>query len=460
MSKLLILTVFLSLFFSVSFSQVNEKNAIFINRIYQEMLTSKETYGYLKELCKKYPRRLSGSAAADGAVQWAKSIMEKLSFDKVYLQEVMVPHWVRGEAESATFINNKGKTEHLSVLALGRSVATPKNGLTAEIAEVSSLEEIAELGKSGIRGKIVFINKPFEEKYVRTFEGYKETVAIRTKGPSEAARYGAIACIIRSVTTADDDYAHTGALKYDEDAPVIPAAALGVRSAEKLARSLHHNPKLKLTLTINSQTLPDKLSYNVVGEITGSENPDSIIMVCGHLDAWDVGEGAHDDGSGCMHAIIALKTLKNMGYKPKNTLRVVLFMNEENGIKGGDKYAELAVKNKEKHIFALESDAGGFVPRRFSMKVSPAILTKVQQWINLFPDDTIERFEPGGGGADIGALNEQTGVPVGQLLTDSQRYFDFHHSNADVIAAVNARELELGTASVASLVYLIDQFGL
>jgi len=456
-SLILILSAFL---LTYSFSQSTDEHKRFIKNIYEESLTAHHTHQILQQLCQKFPRRLSGSKGLEDAVQWAKSLMEGYNFDNVFLQNVLVPHWVRGEKESAYFYNSKGKKENLTILALGRSIATPVDGISAQIIQVASLEEIPQLGKEKIEGKIVYISKPFAQHFIRTFEGYSETVQIRSKGPSEAAKYGALACIIRSVGTADDDYAHTGGLRYAVNVPQIPAAALSVKSAKKLERALQHNPEVKFYLKINSNTLPDKMSHNVIGEIKGSENPQKIIVIAGHLDAWDVGQGAHDDGAGCMQSVMAVRMLQQMGYKPKNTLRVVLFTNEENGIKGGKKYAELAVKNKEDHIFALESDAGGFTPRAIGIKGPDSLVQNLSSWIKFFPDFTIDKIVMGDGGADVSPLNKETGTPVGGLLPDSQRYFDFHHTHADVFEAVNKRELEMGTASMASFIYLVDQLGL
>jgi len=460
MLKRQITILFITTLFSFSFSQTSDIHNQFIENIFTETLTTQNTHKLLAELCKKYPKRLSGSKGLEKAIVWTKTVMEDFDFDRVYLQEVMVPHWIRGEKESVSYINNKGKIVNLNVLALGRSIGTSVKGVVAEVVEVNSLEEISQLGKANILGKIVFINKPFEQHFIRTFEGYSATVKIRSKGASESAKYGAVACIIRSVGTADDDFAHTGALRYTENVAHIPAAALGVKSAKKLARALKHNPKTKLTLKIHSNTLPDALSHNVIGEIKGSENPEKIIVVGGHLDAWDVGQGAHDDGSGCMQSIIAIKTLQNLDYHPKNTIRVVLFTNEENGLKGAEKYAELAVRNKEQHIFALESDAGAFSPRTIGLKGPLDVVNTMSKWTRFFPYNTIERIHLGGAAADLGPLNKETGTLVGNLIPDSQRYFDFHHTNADVFEAVNARELEMGTASIASFIYLVDQLGL
>ncbi|KAA3610007.1 MAG: peptidase M28 family protein [Calditrichaeota bacterium] len=462
MNKSFVYTLLFGLFvfWGSLFSQTKDSHKTFINKIYSEALVKTPTHKLLKELTTKFPHRLSGSKGADGAVKWTKQVMQDFGFDNVFLQDVMVEHWERGEKEQAYIVDKNGNKVEFSILALGRSISTPESGITAEVVKVQSLDEVAELGREKIEGKIVFYNRSFEHKHLRTFSGYVGTVNQRTKGPSQAARYGAIAVVIRSVSSGDDDFPHTGTLGYAKDAPQIPAGALGNHSANKLAEILESNPQQKLFLKINSQTLPDAKSYNVIGEIKGSEHPEKIIAVGGHLDAWDVGQGAHDDGSGCMQSISALKILQRMGYKPKHTLRAVMFINEENGLRGGKTYADSAVNKKEKHIIAIESDAGGFTPRAFGLKGPDSTLAKMQEWLKYFPDYTIESIKKGYGGPDINPLNKADGTPTIGLVPDSQRYFDFHHSPADVFSAVNKRELELGTASMATLIYLVDQFGL
>lgn len=441
-------------------AQVAENHKKFIDQLYTECLTNGTTYPLLKELCERFPKRLSGSKGLTGAIKWTKEVMESYGFDNVYLQEVMVPNWRRGNPERAYYIDSDNNKVELAILALGRSIATPNNGLSAQVVIVNSLDEVAKLGSDKITGKIVFYNRPFDHSTINSFSGYSSTVDQRTKGASQAARYGAVAAVIRSVSSAQDDHPHTGTLSYAKDAAHIPAAALGFKSADKLVQALTENPPLELYLKINSQTLPDVLSYNVIGEIKGRINPDSIIMVGGHLDAWDTGHGAHDDGAGTMHAVSAVRTLQNLGYKPNNTLRVVLFTNEENGLRGGQTYADSAVQQQDKHILAIESDAGGFTPRGFSFKGSESHLLKMQSFLNYFPPYTIHDISAGGGGADIGPLNKAVATPLAGLRPDSQRYFDYHHSPADVFSAVNRRELELGTASIATLIYLVDQSGL
>ncbi|MCA9732535.1 MAG: M20/M25/M40 family metallo-hydrolase [Deferribacteres bacterium] len=444
---------------ATAFAQDNKNHSEFIDGVYKKCLTEGTTYQLLGELCEKFPNRLSGSPGAEKAIAWTKEVMQKYEFDNVFLQEVMVPHWVRGEKEQASIATGSSKID-LAILALGRSVATPAEGLTAEVIVVKSLEEIENLAPDKVAGKIVFYDEPFAQEFANTFRGYGASVQKRVAGASRAAKLGAVAVVIRSVGTGDDDFPHTGSLRYDEDAPQIPAAALGAHSADKLAKILQKNPKAKLFLKMNCQTLPDVLSYNVIGEIKGSENPEAIIAVGGHLDAWDTGQGAHDDGAGVMQSIAALQTLKSLSYKPKHTLRAVMFINEENGLRGGLKYADLAVENNEKHIIAIESDAGGFTPRAFSFKGADSSVAKMQNWIAYFPNNTIDAIRAGHGGADIGPLNKADGTPVAGFIPDGQRYFDFHHSPADVFSAINKRELELGTASLASFIYLIDQEGL
>lgn len=457
--QLLILAIFLIFTSGVS-AKTEAEHKQFIQKLYKHALVNTPTYTLLEELCRLHPKRLSGSPGAEEAIKWAQNKMTSYEFDRSYLQDVVVPHWVRGAKEEAYIFDADGNKISLNILALGQSVATPAEGIKAGVVVVNSLDEVAALGRPGIEGKIVFYNHPFEQHHLRTFSGYSATVVQRSKGPSQAARYGALAVVIRSVSTGNDDHPHTGALFYAKDAEQIPAAALGVTSANALVRVLEANPSQELYLKINSRSYPDAHSANVIGEIRGSEKPEEIIVVGGHIDAWDTGEGAHDDGAGVTHSIMAVKLLKELGYKPKRTLRVVLFINEENGMRGAKTYAEKAVANKEKHLIAIESDAGGFTPRAFGIKASDAVLKRLQAFQPFFPAFTIESIVKGYGGPDVNALNKADGTPTCGLIPDSQRYFDYHHSPADVFSAVNQRELELGTASIASLVYLLDQFGL
>ena len=431
-----------------------------IKAIFNTALSNGDTYALLDYLCNRIGPRLSGSENAALAVQWSRQVMENLKFDRVFLQSVMVPHWERGEAETVTMVSSKGDQTVLNALALGGSDPTPESGVKAAVVVVEYLEDLEALGRGKIDGRIVFFNRSFDQTVIHTGTGYGSAVDQRTEGASEAAKYGAVGVVIRSVTSGFDDQPHTGSVDYVASQPRIPAAALGFQSADQLAQALLDDPALQLKMTINSRWLPDAPSHNVIGEIRGSVHPERIILVGGHLDSWDVGQGAHDDGAGSMHAIMAVQTLRDIGYTPRHTLRAVMFMNEENGLRGGQKYAELAMANGEDHLVLIESDAGGFSPRGFGVTMPDTSLQKIHAWLDFFPQKTISFFSKGGGGADIKPLHEAAGTPMIGFMPDSQRMFNVHHSPNDVFASVNRRELELGTASIAALIYLIDRYGL
>jgi len=442
---------------------LNAQDSLMIRKIYDEELVNGQCYGNLHHLCKNIGQRLSGSANAQKAVEWGKKLMDSYGFDHVFLQEVMVPHWVRGQKDIGVIINGKTRIP-VAIAALGMSVATPANGITAPIIEVHSLKQLDTLGEAVIKGKIVFFNRPFDPRFIETLRAYGTAGDQRNAGPAAAAKYGAVAVIVRSLTESLDNYPHTGATRYNKDGVNIPAAAISTMAANQLSAILTKNKSntVKFYFRQNCQLLPDVLSYNVVGELKGSENPNKFIIVGGHLDSWDLAEGAHDDGTGVMQSVEVLRILKARGYHPKNTIRAVFFINEENGDKGGIKYAELAAQNKEDHIAAIETDLGGFTPRGFSFDgVSTALLQSINnKWGKLLEPYGSGELVAGGGGSDIGPLKGKSpGVVLIGYLPDSQRYFDVHHSANDVFENVNKRELELGAASIASLIYLIDQHG-
>ena len=439
------------------FAQVSEEQTI--KNIYKSALTNGKCYSWLDHLSNKIGSRLSGSANADKAVLYTKSQLESLGFDKVYLQEVMVPKWVRGEKETAYILNNKTKI-NVPICALGGSIATSKNGLTAEVIEVQGIEELARLG-SQLKGKIVFYNRPMNPENIATFTSYSGCVDQRSAGAREAAKYGAVGTIVRSMNMRLDDFPHTGAMGYGDlpKSEYIPTAAISTNGAELLSKTLKSNPNLRFYFKQSCQQLEDVLSYNVVGEMTGTEHPENIMVVGGHLDSWDLADGSQDDGAGVVQSMEVVNIFKNIGYKPKNTLRVVLFMNEENGNRGGIKYGELALANKEKHIFALESDSGGFSPRGFSLECNEANFDRISSWKYLFEPYYVHSFVKGHSGTDIGPIKGNPLVKAG-LQPDSQRYFDYHHAANDTFEFVNKRELELGAATMASLIYLIDQNGI
>ncbi|QNF35794.1 M28 family peptidase [Adhaeribacter swui] len=435
-------------------------DSVFIRKIFDEALTNGQSYKNLDYLSNKIGGRLSGSLEAEKAVQWSRQLMESYGFDKVYLQEVMVPHWVRGAKEKASIQTGKTKVE-VPICALGGSVSTGKTALTANIIEVKTLDELKALGRSKVQGKIIFFNRPMDPRHVQTFIAYGEAGDQRRQGPSEAAKLGAVGVIVRSLNLFQDDFPHTGSLRYDESVPKIPAAAISTNGADKLSQMLKTDQNLKFSFEMHCQTLPDVKSYNVIGELRGSEKPNEIIAVGGHLDSWDLADGAHDDGTGCTQSIEVLRLFKSMNYRPKRTIRAVMFMNEENGVRGGRKYAELAKTNNESHVAAIESDAGGFTPRGFGIEGQPDKIKALQNWKPLLAPYGLHDIGPGHAGTDIGPLGEadKNATLIG-FLPDSQRYFQYHHASNDTFDKVNKRELELGGASMAALVYLLDKYGL
>jgi len=445
----------------ISIVSINaQTDAEVIKTIYKQSLTNGKSYDWLNHLSNQIGSRLSGSLGAERAVAYTKEEMEKLGLDKVWLQPVMVPKWVRGAQEFAFIESTPGKTTNVNICALGGSIATPALGLKAEVVEVKNFEDLEALGPENIEGKIVFYNRPMQADLILTFEAYGGCVNQRYKGAVEAIKYGAVGVIVRSMNLRMDDFPHTGSMTYD-NLPVdrrIPSAAISTNDAELLSTMLKLDKSIKFYFKQNCKQLKDVQSYNVVGEITGSEFPNEYMIVGGHLDSWELGDGSHDDGAGVVQSMDVLRLLKESSIKPKRSIRVVLFMNEENGLRGGKKYAELAKQKGENHVFALESDSGGFTPRGFSFDCNDASFNQVLSWQPLFKPYLIHYFEKGGSGADVGPLKTETNVLAG-LRPDSQRYFDHHHASNDTFDAINKRELELGAATMTSLVYLFDKYG-
>lgn len=434
-------------------------DSLMIRNIADEILVNGKAYENLRVLCKTVGGRVAGSPQMLKAESWGVKALQAAGADKVWLQECMVPHWVRGAKEEAYYLID-GKKIALNVLALGNSMGSGPKGVSAPIILINSFEEL-EKRKDEIKGKIVFYNYKFNSKFVKTFQSYGDASRYRGTGASRAAKYGALAVLVRSMSHSTDNHPHTGAMNYDTTYSKIPAAAVGLEDADKLAAALAANKKVSGFLKTNAQMLPDEKGHNVIGELIGTEHPEQIITIGGHLDSWDPAEGAHDDGAGCVHSIEVLRVLKAIGYKPKNTIRIVLFANEENGLRGGTAYAKEAKEKGEKHIFALESDAGGFTPRGFGFSLAnPSQLQKVQTWADLFKPYGVFELTNGGGGADIGPLKAALGTPLAGFVPDSQRYFDIHHAKSDVFENVNKRELELGAVNMAALIYLIDKYGL
>ncbi|MCR9264614.1 MAG: M20/M25/M40 family metallo-hydrolase [Flavobacteriaceae bacterium] len=456
MKKVLLLALLLAS--TPFFSQSDDEKQI--KAIYDKALTDGQAYEWLDYLSNQIGGRLSGSVQAQQAVEYTKGQLDSLGLDRVWLQPVMVPKWVRGLPEFAYMETKPGLTTNMPICALGGSVATPDGGLKANIVEVQGIEDLQKLGKDKIAGKIVFYNRPMDPTLISTFASYSGCVDQRYSGAAEAAKYGALGVIVRSMNLRLDDYPHTGSMSYG-DTPVsqrIPAAAISTNGADLLSTTLKLNPNIKFYFKQNCKQYEDVQSYNVIGEIKGSTYPNEVMVVGGHLDSWDLGDGSHDDGAGCVQSMDVLRLLKKTGYKPKRTIRVVLFMNEENGLRGGNKYAEVALSKNENHVFALESDSGGFTPRGFSLDCSDENFDQIQSWKSLFEPYLIHLFVKGYSGADIGPMKNPDIVLAG-LVPDSQRYFDHHHAENDTFEHVNKRELELGAASMASLVYLMDKYG-
>jgi carboxypeptidase Q len=451
--------IFIPFFFLVNilFAQENI-DSLTIRKIYSYHLTESKSYNNLHSLCKDVGARLSGSKQAEKAVTWTKQAMIQAGADTVYLVPCMVPHWVRGTKEKCYVSgNSKNGLESFSVCALGSSVATPTQGITAKVIEVSSFEELEKMGSEKIKGNIVFYNVSFDKTFIHTGGAYGKVVKYRS-GASMAAKYGAVASITKSMSTADNDFPHTGTMKYDSlVSQKIPAFAISVTGAKKLSALLTQNKNLELYLFSDCKTLPDEPSYSVVGEIRGNEIPNEVIVVGGHLDSWDLGEGAHDDGAGVAQSIEVISGFKKSGIKNKRTIRAVAYMNEENGTRGGKSYAAMAAKENKKHVAALESDMGGFTPKAIGIEAKKDTLLYYKKWQPLFEPYYVF-IKQGYGGTDIGELIK-LGVPQFSLEPDSQRYFDIHHTADDTFEHVNKRELELGAATINSFIYLLDKYG-
>ena len=462
MGKMLLILLF-SIAGTAAFGQ--KEDSIQIKKISDEILMNGKAYDNLRHLTKQIGGRLAGSPGMVKSELWGLKVMQESGAGKAWMQDCMVPHWVRGGKDEATANyddqrsrKSKPTKRPLDITALGNSIGTGKSGLLAEVMLVNSFDEL-EKRKEEVKGKIVFYNYKFNDTYVNTFHSYRDAGQYRGQGPSRAAKYGAKAVIVRSMSHATDNNPHTGATRYDSLYAKIPAVAIGLRDADWLSEQLQKG-SVNVSIRTNGHFLPDTIGHNIIGELKGTEFPDEIITVGGHLDSWDNCEGAHDDGAGCVQTIEILRAFKAIGYKPKRTIRFVLFANEENGLRGGNKYADEAKEKNEKHILAIESDAGGFTPRALGFTGSDEQFQKFLSWKELIAPYGCNELVKGGGGADIGPLNRALKTPMVSLNPDTQRYFDIHHSRSDVFEAVNKRELELGAVNMAALIYLVDKYGL
>ncbi len=457
MKKLALLLVCLPL---LTVAQSN-KDSLQLRMIMNECLLNSSAYVHLEELCKEVGGRLSGSPEAARAVEMVAKWASKIEGVTVTKQPCMVTHWVRGAKEEAVIYRKGLSPIALYPCALGNSIATPSNGIKAQVVEILRWTQLDSLGKAGaLRNKIVFFNRPMNPTFIDPGAAYGNAVDQRWGGAARAAAYGAVGMVLRSVTHAYDQYPHTGVMGYQDTIPKIPALALSTIDATLLSACVHGDSQLEVFIKDNCKMLPDEPSFNVIAEIKGSTYPDEIITVGGHLDSWDLGEGAHDDGTGVVQAIEVIRIFQALHLHPKRTIRAVAFMNEENGAKGGKAYLEAAKQNHEKHIAAIESDGGGFTPIGFSSTAKNEVRAKIlKDWKPLFEVYGIWNFTGEGGGTDIGFLREINTVLFG-LEVDGQRYFDYHHTANDVFENVNKRELEMGAASLAMLAWLISEKGL
>lgn len=464
----LFISYFLILLFAGSAFGQND-DSVFIKKISDEILVNGKAYDNLRELTKQIGGRLAGSPQMVKAEQWGLKKMQESGADKAWMQECMVPHWVRGGKDEMWSMqlasaNKPGMADaHLvkryyDVVALGNSMGSGMQGVTGDVLLVRSFDEL-EKRKEEVKGKIVFYNYKFNDTFVETFRAYGDAGKYRGGGPSTAAKYGAVAVIVRSLSNSTDNNPHTGATRYDSAYAKIPAVAIGLQDADSLAARLATR-QVQVTIKTYGHFLPDTTGHNIIGELRGTEFPEQIITIGGHLDSWDNCEGAHDDGAGVVQTIEVLRALKALGYKPKHTIRFVLFANEENGLRGGTKYADEAKAKNENHILALESDEGGFTPRSIGFTGTDEQFQKVVKWKPLIAPYGCAEIRTGGGGADIGNLNRLLKTPLASLNPDQQRYFDVHHSRGDVFEAVNKRELHLGAINMAAFIYLVDKYGL
>jgi hypothetical protein len=448
--------ILLSILCALALGSTAQTDSLFIRKMYDEVLEKGHAHENLRSLCKDIGARITGSAEAEMAIRWGKALLESYNLDTVYLQEFQAPRWERGTEEVAWITNAEGEMFKLNITALGGSEGTG-GLLEGDIVPVMGIDEMKAMDPAKIKGKVVFFNRPFDQKYIRTFEAYGACADQRWGGTSEASKLGAKGVVIRSMATPKDDHPHTGSMSYDEGVTKIAGAAMSTNDADVLTEWISKGP-VQLSMDMDCRMMPEITTYNVIGEIQGSED-NKIITFGGHLDSWDVGEGAHDDGAGIVHCIETIRLMKKLDYKPKHTLRVVLFMNEENGNNGGKSYAKWCHERGEEHIAALESDRGGFLPEGFDVSGSTEQVAWIRDLTKVMYDFRLSRFDPGYSGVDINPLNDYyPGMLQLGLEINSQAYFNYHHTEADVFEAVNKRELELGCAAMSSMIYLVDKY--
>ncbi len=462
MKKLVFILFFIPLFAG---AQNATDDSLFIHKIAVNILSSDASYNNIHYLTKNIGQRLSGSPHMYIAEQWGAQVLKNAGADNVVLQQCMVPHWVHNGTDKAmvTYKDKNGNALQyvLNILSLGNSVGTGANGVQAPLVRVNNFDELEEK-KNELKGKIVFYNNPFDDTLINTFNTYGKNIIYRIVGADRASKYDAVAVMIRSMTnTPGQNYPHTGSLGYSDSVKKIPAAAMGLQDVKKLDSLFDESLPVTCSLTTYGTMLPDTIAHNIIGELKGTEHPEQIITVGGHLDSWYPAEGANDDGTGIVQTIEVLRVLRALNYQPKHTIHFVLFANEENGTRGAKQYADEAKHNNEQHIFALESDAGGFTPRGFSFDITDAaIMQKINTWKPFFTPYYGDRFTVGEAGADVSYLKDAFHTPQAGLSPDSQRYFYIHHAATDVFENVDIREMKLGAINMAALIYLVDKYGL
>lgn len=455
MYRLLATLIFVFSFISLKAQNEDDsQDATIIRSIYNDALVRQQGYKWLKQLTEIGPR-LSGSAEADASVNHFKKVCDSMGFN-TWFQAVKVPVWKRGETATCSFSwsdQPDSKTE-LAITALGGSIATPENGIKAQVVEITDFNQLDSLD---LNGKIAFYNIPMNPIYISTFYAYGNAGKQRWAGAIEASKRGAVASINRSLSSSINNYPHTGSMSYKGADKKIPAASISTLASENLSKALQKDPNLWLEFTIDCEPQDSAISYNLIAEQKGKDKPDEIILVGGHIDSWDLGTGAHDDGAGCIHSLEAAYLLKNQNVQLKRTLRVVFFINEEFGLAGAKAYAKESTAQELNHIIAIESDGGGFSPRGIGITASESKLEKIRSFRTLMEPYGIYQFAKGGGGADIGPLKRDNNILIG-LRPDSHRYFEVHHTKTDILENVNARELEIGSATIASIIYLLDKY--
>lgn len=420
-------------------------------------LEQERAYDLLRKLTSVGPR-LTGSPGAAAGVELMRAMLIELGFENVRLEPVTVERWVRGGVERAAIVDPPlSENTALAISALGGSVATPAGGVTAPVVEVRSFEELGRLG-AAVKRRIVLFNRPMDRRLLESYRAYGGAVDQRVAGASEAAKLGAAAVLVRSLTFPEDGNPHAGVLHYDPAWPKIPAAAISTKDATFLSGLLAKGAPVRVRMELFCEDLGPVSSANVIGEIRGTDLPNEIVLLGGHLDSWDLGVGAHDDGAGCAASVEALRLIRESGLRPKRTLRVVLFMDEEFGGTGGRSYAAADGRKRERHIAAMESDGGGYLPVAVAGG-KPEVFEKVRKWASLFEPLGIHWMRPGGGGVDVGPL-ANGGTALLGVVTDSQKYFDVHHSALDVLTAVHPRELELLSVCLAAYAYIVAQEGI